>query len=284
MTRLTACHRTRYRYASPVGFGPHRLMLCPKGQHDVRLIDNEILCTPPARLDWSQDVFGNLVATAHFTGHASEMVIESRFTIDHKAEAWPIFAIDPVVHDYPFRYSDGDCNALGAYLIPNHPDPDGTLMTWARGFVAGDRTDTLALLKDLANGIWPILFYRERDEEGTQAPLETLALGSGSCRDFATLFIDAARALGFGARAVSGYLAGDPTHASNSTHAWAEIYLPGAGWIACDPTHGTVGGRGLIPVAVARAITQIMPIEGSFLGAPGDFIDMQVDVTIEPVA
>jgi transglutaminase-like putative cysteine protease len=126
------------------------------------------------------------------------------------------------------------------------------------------------------------ILYRVRDEEGTQTPAETLALGSGSCRDIAGLFIEAARHLGFGARAVSGYLF-DPDQQENdagSTHAWAEIYLPGAGWIAFDPTHRRVGGGQLVPVAVARLNPQIMPVSGGFLGASNDLKRMDVVVTV----
>src|SRR5690606_18824325 len=99
------------------------------------------------------------------------------------------------------------------------------------------QTDTLSLLKDLNNGVLGDILYRVRDEQGTQTPAETLTLKSGSCRDIAGLFIEAGRHLGFGARAVSGYLFDPEQQAddSGSTHAWAEIYLPGAGWIAFDP-------------------------------------------------
>ena len=124
--------------------------------------------------------------------------------------------------------------------------------------------------------------YRTRDEEGTQTAGETLANASGSCRDIAELFIQAARNLGFGARAVSGYLY-DP-HARpedpGATHAWAEIYLPSAGWIAFDPTQRRVGESNLIPVAVARNNRQIMPIVGSYIGAPRDFLGLDVEVRV----
>ena len=152
---------------------------------------------------------------------------------------------------------------------------------WAREFVRGSRTDTLSLLKDLNAGILGPVAYRARDEEGTQTPLETLALASGSCRDIAALFIEAVRHLGFGARAVSGYLfdhasADDP----GSTHAWAEVYLPGAGWISFDPTHRRLGGARLIPVAVARRNGQIMPIVGGYVGSSEDFTAMEVAVSV----
>jgi transglutaminase-like putative cysteine protease len=157
---------------------------------------------------------------------------------------------------------------------------------WSQAFVCGPRTDTLSLLKDINAGILGTVAYRNRDEEGTQAPLTTLALASGSCRDIAALFNEAVRHLGFGARAVSGYLfdpqarSGDP----GSTHAWSEVYLPGAGWVTFDPTHRRLGGAYLIPIATARSNRQIMPITGGYLGAPEDFVGMEVVVTATPAA
>jgi transglutaminase-like putative cysteine protease len=144
------------------------------------------------------------------------------------------------------------------------------------------QTDTLSLLKDLNIGVLGDIGYRTRDEEGTQSPAETLALGNGSCRDIAALFIEAARHLGFGARAVSGYLfAPDQDEGdAGSTHAWAEIYLPGAGWIAFDPTHRTVGAGHLLPVAFAHLNRQIMPVTGGYLGTPEDFVSMDVAVHV----
>jgi transglutaminase-like putative cysteine protease len=167
-------------------------------------------------------------------------------------------------------------------LAPEHADPNGILKVWARAFVQRPPTDTLSLLKDINAGILGSVTYRIRDEEGTQTALETLTKASGSCRDIAALFIEAVRHLGFGARAVTGYLF-DPDAAAGdagSTHAWADVYLPGAGWIAFDPTHRRVGGASLVPVAVARSNRQIMPIVGGYVGAAEDFIAMNVEVSV----
>src|SRR5690606_27519521 len=153
---------------------------------------------------------------------------------------------------------------------PEHGDPEGRMGEWARAFVRSASTNTLSLLKDLNAGILGSVAYRVRDEEGTQTPLVTLALASGSCRVIAALFIEVVRHLG--------------VDAPGSTHAWAEVYLPGAGWIAFDPTHRRLGGANLIPVAVARSNRQIMPIVGGYIGAPGDFLAMDVAVRVRPVS
>jgi transglutaminase-like putative cysteine protease len=156
---------------------------------------------------------------------------------------------------------------------------------WARNFVLGSSTDTLSLLNDLNAGVAAAATYRTRDEEGTQTPLDTLSLASGSCRDLAALFIEASRRLGFGARAVSGYLhdPDTPADAPGSTHAWAEVYLPLAGWIAFDPTHRRLGSANLIPVAVGRTNEQVMPVSGGYIGEPGDRAEMQVRVSVQAI-
>ena len=142
-------------------------------------------------------------------------------------------------------------------------------------------TDTLSLLKDLSVGVAETIRYQSREDEGTQSPLETLERGWGSCRDFAVLFVEAARSLGFGARIVSGYLYNpEREREPATTHAWAEIFVPGAGWITFDPTNRSVGGFNLIPVAVACGIHQAMPVSGSFVGMTDAFLGMSVDVSV----
>ncbi len=279
-------HNTTYRYARPVTLQPHRLMLFPRGSHDLRLLASSVQCTPVATFDWTQDVFGNVVATASFAGQTTELEIVSDMIVEQTAAAWPVFRIEPGAHFYPFAYSQGDAADLGALLVPQHNDPDGALRDWARRFVLGDPTDTLALLKDINGSILDVVCYRTRDEEGTQVPLATLALASGSCRDIASLFIDAVRQLGFGARAVSGYLFDPDTSLDDggSTHAWAEIFLPAAGWIAFDPTHRRIGSANLIPVAVGRCNSAIMPVSGDYVGAAGDFLEMDVTVRVTPAS
>jgi transglutaminase-like putative cysteine protease len=129
--------------------------------------------------------------------------------------------------------------------------------------------------------------YNARDEMGTQDPLVTLNTNTGTCRDFALLMMEAARTLGLAARFVSGYLYDESKLGSEglvgggATHAWAQIYLPGAGWVPFDPTNGIVSDRNLIRVAVTRDPTQAIPLQGSFVGKPGDFLGMEVNVRID---
>jgi transglutaminase-like putative cysteine protease len=140
------------------------------------------------------------------------------------------------------------------------------LASWADSFVTSRPMRTLELLTNMNAALKPDIVYAERHEPGTQLPAETLENKAGACRDFAMVFIEAARYLGFGARFVSGYLydpaldKGDDTQAVAATHAWAEVYLPGAGWIEYDPTDVLIAGENLIRVAVTRDPSQAIPI------------------------
>ena len=285
MIPITVHHRTAYRYRRPVTLWPHRLMLCPRESRDLQVISCVVTVSPTAQVTWADDVFGNAVATAVFEGASDSLVIESALELQLKGSAWPIFNTSASAIVYPYRYSDDDWMDLGSLTGRQYPDPDGRLANWARAFVCGDRTDTLALLKDLSVGVSRWIRYQSREDEGTQTPIETLDRGVGSCRDFAVLFVESARTLGFGARLVSGYLF-NPEHIlqgstdAGSTHAWAEVFVPGAGWISFDPTNRSVGGANLIPVAVARDIRQAAPVSGSYAGNADALEGMEVEVLV----
>jgi transglutaminase-like putative cysteine protease len=279
-------HKTAYRYRQPVSLGPHRLMLRPRESRDLRLISCDVMATPAATISWAQDVFGNSVATATFQSMADNLLIDSVVELQLNAAAWPVFDIAASAIVYPFQYSSDESIDLGALAIQQYPDPSGRLRDWARTFVLGNSTDTLSLLKDLCAGVSNEISYQSREEEGTQAPLQTLDRGWGSCRDFAVLFVESVRSLGFGARIVSGYLYNPGQDLVGSggpgcTHAWAEVYVPGAGWITFDPTNRSVGGFNLIPLAVGRDIRQATPVAGSFVGPVDAFMGMAVEVSLK---
>ena len=286
MSVLFVRHRTVYSYAGPVTFGEHRLMCRPRDSHDLRLLDTTLTISPPAATRWVHDVFGNSIAIATFSKAASELVFESTF----RAEHFPLPRREIVVEDYasriPFSYSADEIPDLGRRAERHYPDPERAIDLWARSFIesAPDRS-TLDVLLAINRAIRSDFAYRRREEEGTQLPVETLRLRSGSCRDLALLMIEAVRSFGLAAQFVSGYLydeklidAGGGLVGSGETHAWLQVYLPGAGWVEFDPTNALVGGRNLIRVAVARDASQAMPLTGSFVGKPGDFLGMAVSV------
>lgn len=285
MVCLETVHATTYRYGRPVCLGPHRLMLRPRETRELRLFSHALSIAPAATVTWAHDVAGNAIATATFAAPTDHLVIESRASLEISAPAWPVFAIAASAIEYPFSYSADEWTDLGALTHPRYSDPEGRLGRWVGGFVRARPTDTLSLLKDVSNGVFTRISYQSRETEGTQPPIETLDRGWGSCRDFAVLLAEAARTLGLGSRIVSGYLS-DPADSlrgsagAGSTHAWVEIYLPGAGWIAFDPTNRSVGSRNLIPLAVGRDIAQVTPVAGTFHGTEADVISMEVLVSV----
>lgn len=288
MPLLNIHHRTAYSFRQDVSLLPHRLMLTPREGRGLKLLSQHISTFPQAELNWSNDVFGNAIAAATFRTRSDSLVVESSATIDLTASAWPVFDIAASAINYPFLYADEDWTDLGALAVQQYSDIDDRLAIWARGFVATRPTDTLSLLKDISLGIASSVSYQSREEEGTQAPLSTLDRGWGSCRDLAVLFVEAVRSLGFGARIVSGYLFnpdGTLTGSTDagSTHAWAEVFVPGAGWITFDPTNRSMGGANLIPVVVARDIVHAVPISGSFVGGTDAFLSMNVAVEVKVV-
>jgi transglutaminase-like putative cysteine protease len=287
MKYLTVRHETRYSYTAPVKFGTHRLMLRPRDSHDLRLVGAELTLSPPGETRWMHDVFGNSVAQVEFGSHASELLVVSTLHLEHFGLTRATFPIAPEAQVYPFIYSANDRSDLGRLLDRHYPDPNGLVDAWAKQFVSGRFMSTYNLLSNMNAAIKNQFAYNVRYEEGTQTPIETLQRMSGTCRDFALLFIEAVRSLGFGARFITGYLydpalngAAGGIQGAGATHAWADVYLPGAGWIEYDPTNGLIGGDNLIRVAVTRDPSQAIPVAGTFDGTMGGFAGMTVDVTV----
>ncbi len=286
MPLLTVRHVTTYRYRQPVAFGEHRVMFRPRDSYDQRLLEARLEVTPtPASVHWMHDVFGNCVAIARFAGRASELRFESTIRLDHSPTNALDFPIAEQARRYPFSYDQEDMPDLLRSIERQYPDRDNELARWARQFLPnGQSMPTYELLSSVARTIKRDFTYVSRAEMGIQEPLQTLKLRSGSCRDFAILMIEAVRSLGFAARFVSGYLyvptRGETRKGGGSTHAWVQVYVPGAGWMEFDPTNGILGNRDLIRVAVARDPRQAVPLYGSWIGFPSDSLGMQVEVTV----
>jgi transglutaminase-like putative cysteine protease len=286
MPIVTVAHSTVYSYKQPVGFGDHRLMVRPRESYDQRLIEARLHIDPaPVELRWLHDVFGNAVAIARFDKRATELRFDSFVRMEHDPIVRETVAIESYARTYPFTYASEDMPDLLRSIERQHLDPARKVDDWARRFLRGDGpTDTLAMLAEMTATIRREFTYVGRPEKGTQTPTETLKLGRGTCRDFAVLMIEAARALGLAARFVSGYVynpsRGEGRVGGGNTHAWVRIFLPGSGWIEFDPTNGIVGNRGLIRVAVARDPYQAVPLSGSFYGFPSSAAGMAVSVEI----
>jgi transglutaminase-like putative cysteine protease len=234
MPALTIKHITTYRYKQPVGFGEHRMMLRPRDGYDQAVIDAKIVITPtPTSIRRTQDAFGNHVDVAHFADRAKKLRFESTVHLDHSHADFRDLDIEECARTYPFVYSAEELPDLVHLIERKSFDPDCQVARWARSFLRNEgSTNTHELLLDLTQGIGRTFKYARRHEKGVQTPAQTLALGSGSCRDLAMLMIDAARALGMAARFVSGYLhvPDERRHRGGGhTHACAQVYLPGPG-------------------------------------------------------
>jgi transglutaminase-like putative cysteine protease len=294
MTQYAVRHRTQYRYGQSVTLGRHRLMLRPRDSHDLRLLKAGLTIVPePAEIRWLHDVYGNSVAVVEFNATADELVIESELHLDHRGLDAPQLPIEPFAQQWPFNYEPHEWPDLRLFIDRQYSDPGGILDRWVYRLLdapAGE-LPTQEILTRVMQAIARDLPYRERYEEGVQPPLMTLQQG-GTCRDFAVLMIEAVRVLGFAARFASGYLyvpSLDPGQSQGlrgggATHAWVQVYLPGAGWVEFDPTNELYGGVDLLRVAVARDAASALPITGSFTGPAGVMAELDVDVAVEELA
>jgi transglutaminase-like putative cysteine protease len=291
MIRYDITHTTIYRYQTPVTFGEHRVMFRPRDSHDLRVLATDLVVSPKALVRLIQDPHSNSVALVQPIEPATELRIVCTFTIEHAHTSNLELPLSPAAELFPFAYSVEERFDLEHYLRPHHDDPDGTLTAWTRQFIRTDGpTRTRDLLVGMNQFIREHFAYLSRNEEGTQTPLKTLSLGSGSCRDFALLMIEAGRRIGIATRFVSGYLydpalddGSDGAHGTigaGSTHAWLQAYLPGAGWVPFDPTNNLLGGSQLIRVGVARDPSQAAPVSGSWYGAADAYLGMEATVQV----
>ena len=294
MPRVRVTHETEYRYEMPVQLLAHRLMLRPRDSHDLRLLETALTVSPPARTTrWAHDVFGNSVCYLTFAEdrHTERLRIVSTLDLRHypaRAE----LPLDPRAEAFPFSYTSTEVPDLARSIERHYADPDRIVDEWAHRFLSTNGpTGTMPMLTAITQAIKAEFRYEGRQAEGTNDPLVTLTTKSGACRDYALFMMEAVRSLGLAARFVSGYLyderlvASDaPVVGGGATHAWVEVYLPGAGWVEFDPTNGWVAGRNLIRVSVARTPQQAVPIAGSFLGPPGSFGSMSVNVEVAVVS
>lgn len=282
MRRLKIEHLTEYRFGAAVTLLPHRLLLRPRESHNLRIASSALTISPAHRVRWQRCPFDNSVAEVTFLEPASVLRIESDIVVEHYDEAPLEFLVDEYAAVHPFMYSAEDATNLAPLRLMAWPEDRAAIDSWLRrqGF-SSTKVETFALLDRLNRGISSWFSYQAREQPGVQSPATTLALGSGSCRDLSALFLEACRHLGFATRFVSGYQA---TYLSElgpgSTHAWAEVYLPGPGWKGFDPTAGIITGSDHIAVAVARHPEAVPPVAGSYLGYAHSAPTLHVDVRV----
>ncbi|MBZ5737997.1 transglutaminase family protein [Nocardioides mangrovi] len=272
-------HRTTYAFAHPVEVGPHVVRLRP-APHARTPIEAYSLQVSPAQhfLNWQQDPFGNWVGRLVF----NELVDTLEITVGLVADLMVINPFDFFIEEYaerfPFTYEDALAADLAPYLRP--VDDSTAAAAWREKLpdLPDDGVATVQFLADLNAAVHGDVAYSVRMEAGVQTPDQTLSLGIGSCRDSAWLLVSLLRQYGLAARFVSGYLvqlAADPDSmvgldgptgtAQDFTdlHAWAEVFVPGAGWIGLDPTSALFAGEGHIPLSATPHPSNAAPIEGA---------------------
>lgn len=280
MHRIRIQHLTEYLFSAPVTFNQHRLLIRPREGHDVRIESSKLVISPAYHIKWQRDVFDNSLAVVSFKEPSDKLTIASEVVIQHYEQAPFDFMLEDYAINYPFNYADSERTDLLAYQQLVFLEDQSAINQWLHQFnYLGMNTFSMLML--LNQTISNQFRYQMREEPGVQTPAYTLEHRSGSCRDYATLFIEACRCLGLASRFVSGYLHAPATEAGHaSTHAWVEVYLPGTGWKGFDPTSGQVTSSQHIAVAVARNPEAVPPISGSFIGLGTHKPSMHVDVTV----
>ncbi|MET0290885.1 MAG: transglutaminase family protein [Steroidobacteraceae bacterium] len=268
--RITVRHETRYRYTKEVGFGRHRLVLRPREGHDLALLEQRLIIQPEHVVSWQRDVHDNVIAYVDFEAPSAVLTFINEFVV-RRVPAFP--SVDAPALTWPVEYDEREAALVTAYREPNFPEDAAAVGAWLT-------TVAPASVLDLCATIHDSISYRRRMERGVQTPAQTLELASGSCRDLATLLMEAARRLGIAARFASGYFHCNASIAGRaSTHAWAEVYLPGIGWQGLDPTLGSVTDLRHIVVGVSHHPRGVMPVSGTFTGSHADLLEHSVAVT-----
>ena len=286
MRRLNISHVTEYRFPTQVALQPHRLRLRPLESHSLRIEASTLEISPAHAIRWYRDALGNSVAMVSFGELADTLRVTSEVVIEVYDDAPLDFLMEDYAVNCPFAYANGEQPDLAPFEQSVYVDDAAAVHGWLDGLGLLKRPiETFTLLSQLNCAIANTFTYQMREEEGVQSPAQTLRLKSGSCRDFAALFMEACRNMGLASRFVSGYLHMPDNEAGNaSTHAWAEVYLPGPGWKGFDPTSGLVAGNQHIPVAVARHPEAVPPVAGSFVGPAGQRPALTVAVRVSALA
>lgn len=285
MRHLQIQHTTTYEYSGPVTLQPHKLLLRPREGHDIRIESSRLEIFPACQIRWQRDVYGNSAGIVNFTEFSNFLSIFSELIIQHYEDQPLDFLVADHAVNFPFHYDPNERVDLSPYLLSIFFEDHSLLGEWLRPFWNPGRVlETYVLLDSINKAIAQEFTYRMREEPGVRTPAETLVTKSGSCRDFATLFIEACRYLGLAARFVSGYLCSSNTlQEPGSTHAWSEVYLPGAGWKGFDSTSGQVTGNDHIAVAVHRHPQAVPPVCGTFTAMGQISSTMRVEVQVTEI-
>lgn len=283
--KLKVSHLTRYEYDREVSFSPHILYLRPREGPFLRLNRFQFNVSPDAKLVWTRDSHDNALAWAHFWERSACLGIRTEFEVETLDSNPFDFIIKPCATLFPFEYEDLHRFALAPFLAPPYEATRVCLVNWLDEHFVDRPGETIPFIIALNTLVNQSLVYARRDDRGIQPSLVTLDRGGGSCRDYAVLFIELCRTLGIAARFVSGYLhdPGPDSASQGAMHAWAEVYLPGAGWKGVDPTHGIFCDDAFIPVAHAAVAESVNPIQGDYFSADPAYSRLTHSILVEQI-
>ena len=283
MKQIRILHQTAYFYRAPVQLGPHRALMRPREGHDLQIVAAKLEITPQAHVRWLRDIYGNSITVLTFGEPTQQFSLQSDITVMLQDESSVECLLDPSATSYPFQYAANEQVEIVPFRLPSYPHDGPAVQKWLLDlYQPGQLINTWDLLDKLNTRIFESFQYRYRPEYGVQLPCTTLNLGSGSCRDYAVFMMEAARHWGFASRFVTGYIQmAEGQH--GATHAWTEIYLPGAGWRGYDPTNNKRAGSEHVSVAVAREQDKASPLSGAWEGPADAFDRMEVSVQVVSV-
>ena len=290
--RVALNHKTLYRYAKPVWLSPHVVRLRPAPHCQTPVVSYSLKVEPAEHfINWQQDPYSNLLARLVFPKKTEQFSVEVDLVADLTVTNPFDFFLDKYAEEYPFEYDAILARELVPYRETLPPSPELQRLICD---IRKENVRTVDYLVDVNQQIHRRIKYLIRVEEGIQTPQETLILQSGSCRDSAWLLVQVLRNLGFAARFVSGYLiqlapdvksldgpSGTDRDATD-LHAWAEVYLPGAGWVGLDPTSGLLAGEGHLPLACSADPANAAAISGQFSVDDESVVDAKTIVYNRP--
>ncbi len=283
MKRLRIEHRTTYTYPRPVKLGRHRLVIRPREGHDQRVESMTLDIAPAHRRIWTCDIFGNNVAVVDFLEPTTQLEIASDVVVQRSAPFPDLGDHERRPIAWPVIYDPLELTATAVYQAPSYPDDMAGIRAWLQTELPPPTPlDAESMIIELTRLVQRKIQYLRRSEKGVQTPVETLRLGTGSCRDMATLMMDAARSLGIACRFASGYLDCAASEAGRAaTHAWNEVYFPSYGWRGFDPSTGGPTTTAHIVTGVSNHPRGVMPVSGLFSGGPDDRGTLSVSVRVE---
>ncbi len=292
--KASICHLTHYQYDRPVRLSPQIIRLKPAAHSKTKVISHSLKVSPATHfVNLQQDPYGNYLARYVFPDPVTELKIEVDLVADMTVYNPFDFFVEEEAEHWPFRYSEDLSEDLKIYITP---EPVGPKLAAFMEKVERSRQRTVDMVVGLNMRLQREIGYVIRMEPGVQTPEETLGLAKGSCRDSSWLLVQILRNLGFAARFVSGYLIqltpdlkaldgpAGTEYDFTDLHAWAEVYIPGAGWVGLDPTSGLLTGESHIPLAATPHYRNAAPISGGFFGDPETKSNFAFDMKVVRVA